>query len=214
MHIRTQILLSRFAHIFRWYFRTGEAKIYQLFRHYSVCIFRSEKLLINVWISGRFSIFAQISVLFHFMPCLPTHYLAFFFHKSPFPDPSCTFPDPFTTPFHDNFLLHFLTIKNNFWLKYGYFSRLVWEWDISSGQCLICHAIPLCTTKHYVGPFMDDFDQCTIDWVIFCAGTVTFIHHTVFSYSMPSTYRNVSVAKTPDNQALTGSGFSVSGRVG
>ena len=71
-----QILLSKFAHIL--YFRTGEAKIYQLFRHYSVCIFRSEKLLINVWISGRFSIFAQISLLFHFMPCLPTHYLAFF----------------------------------------------------------------------------------------------------------------------------------------
>ena len=94
----------------------------------------------------------------------------FFYHKSPFPDPSCTFPDPFTTPFHDNFLLHFLTIKNNFWLKYGYFSRLVWEWDISSGQCLICHSIPLCTTKHYVGPFMDDFDQCTIDWVIFVPG--------------------------------------------
>ena len=125
----------------------------------------------------------------------------FFYHKSPFPDPSCTFPDPFTTPFHDNFPLHFLTIKNNFWLKYGYFSRLVWEWGISSGKCLICHAIPLCTTKHYVGPFMDDFDQCTIDWVIFCAGTVTFIHHTVFSYSMPSMYRNVSVAKTPDNQS-------------
>ena len=167
MHIRTQILLSRFAHINRRYFRTGEAKIYQLFRHYSVCIFRSEKLLINVWNSGRLSIFAQISVLFHFMPCLPTHYLAFFYHKSPFPDPSCTFPDPFTTPFHDNFPLHFLTIKNNFWLKYGYFSRLVWEWGISSGKCLICHA---CTTKHYVGPFMDDFDQCTIDCVIFVPG--------------------------------------------
>ena len=115
MHIRTQILLSRFAHIFRRYFRTGKAEIYQLF---------------------RLPKFLSFSISCHVSQPIPL-----FFHKSPFPDPSCTFPDPFTTPFHGNFPLHFLTIQTNFWLKYGYFSRLVWEWGIWKMFSLPCHTL-------------------------------------------------------------------------
>ena len=40
-----------------------------------------------------------------------------------------------------------------FGLKSDYYGRLVGEWGISSGKCLVCHIISLYMTKHELGPF-------------------------------------------------------------